>query len=771
VPTTPAWSAAVNGLPGDLVATNQAEQIDQFLGTHASTAVYDGTAVVTPAGGAQLTWLPMTLAEDYDQPITMSGTTIGRVQLPLLPVGEGANVLVSLWPDNGSGDPNTSGTPIASTLVPAAYVNNIAAPLGLDNPPSSLATERNNEYGFQGGVQSLPFLTPAGDASGAINNAVVCTTSDSMLFLGGLNALSSTILANCASTTAGGGVLAQPVPQTPLPQATSLGGATVVNGSTVVYCGGSITGTAAVTNVWAASWDSGSHTIGSWSAQTALPAAVQHPSVTSWNSTVYVSGGANASGTVVSSLYYATVTNGQVGSWETASLPIAVADVMTVAVAGWLFAIGGRSSLSSMTGLQSVYYTNINPADGSLGPWLTGPSLPIAQFAFASGWSVCATDSAIFQISGHFPSTSYSPGQVLTVTANGPALSWYSTVWYSSAGDITFLPVALGNGQWTLFAPIPEANEYLLSTISPMPYVSVPLCASGLTSGATYHVVLQAAAAASASAGVSLGTLNGNALPTVALQSLRHQGGWSAIPSGYSVPLTVWSGSTSTNGLIRHTWMDPVGGQAQAWGSIFYNSFNLLTGVAEATMQPSNPLNSNPTFTAGVSPWTAVNGTLAQSSAQTHGGFPFSGLLTPTGGSSQAYAASELLPAQQTLYGSAAWYLVTGWFYTPTTWGSFSLSVNWYDSSKAYITTSSPTASLTGATWTQVSYYVQPPATATYATIDPTMSGTPGSANTLYVSNCYIVQAAETVGAFTSLATVNYAAGVPWPPTSITQLN
>jgi hypothetical protein len=83
-----------------------------------------------------------------------------------------------------------------------------------------------------------------------------------------------------------------------------------------------------------------------------------------------------------------------------------------------------------------------------------------------------------------------------------------------------------------------------------------------------------------------LGTLDGSALPAVALQSNRYWNAWSHIPSGYSVPIRVKD--TTMGGLARHVWEDPVNGQAQRWSSLFYGANKLLVGTAETTM-PSEP--------------------------------------------------------------------------------------------------------------------------------------------------------------------------------------
>jgi hypothetical protein len=204
-----------------------------------------------------------------------------------------------------------------------------------------------------------------------------------------------------------------------------------------------------------------------------------------------------------------------------------------------------------------------------------------------------------------------------------------------------------------------------------------------------------------------------------------------------------------------------------------FGSGNLLTGVCEQASMPNNALNSNPTFTSGVSPWTAVNGTLSQSNAQTQGGFAFSGLLTPTGGFAQAYAQSELIridAGSNQVQQGAAWFKPNGWFYSPTGWASFSLSLNWYDPNQGYLSTSSATVSLPATTWTQVTNYFAAPAGALYVAIAPTENGTPGATNLLYMSDVTVQPTPERVGALASVAQITYPAGSNWPPTGVVQL-
>jgi hypothetical protein len=167
-----------------------------------------------------------------------------------------------------------------------------------------------------------------------------------------------------------------------------------------------------------------------------------------------------------------------------------------------------------------------------------------------------------------------------------------------------------------------------------------------------------------------------------------------------------------------------------------------------------------------------TGGTFVQSAAQTHGGFPFSGLLTPNGVATQAFAASELFPVQQgggPFYGASSWYLADGWFYSTPGTSNFSFSVAWYDRLGTLLSTSASTITLAAATWTHVQNYFEAPANAAQAQLVPTEGGTPANTKLLYVSNAFLIQSWECVGAFCSAATVNYGAA-PWPPTGVTQL-
>jgi hypothetical protein len=763
-------------MPGALQAANTAAGINQLLGNHAQAEVYKGNQIVTPAGAQSLLWTDYGNTTDLSQPFTMSGTTLGRVEIPLQPNGNGANVLVSLYRDSG-GSPNLAAGAICSTLLPAAYLNQVCAPNGLANG-GPLATSANYTRYFTGGTTTTAYLPPVFGAGGIGGANSAFASGNYIVLCGGADGIGVTN-AVYSIQYQGGGVIAKGVSQPVLPVATEFG-AICGTTSSMYYLGGITTASSpnAVTAVYSGAWDANTGLIGSWSSQTALPVALCNGSAAVWNGTyLYHVGGAagSPSGSVVSTVYLNVISNGQLGAWSTtASLPVALQNAYVTIIGNWLIVAGGNSAAGSGTSpVSTVYYSQINTSTGALGTWQTGPSMPTAANIYEPGWNTITVDDCLIQFSGQTGPASFTQNmQILAWDSHGPALEWRQSAW--PVGGTTFHPLGVsnGDGSWDVVVTNFGAGVFYYSKLLPVPVVSVPLPAFGLTNGATYHVVLRQFSESSASDYVAFGTLDGSPLPAAAVTNGRYASGtWTSVGAGRSVPMSVFD--QTAGGPVLHTWEDAstvdLAGTGARWTAFQYGAQSQLTGLCEMTLQPNVALNSNPTFTSSVSPWTATNGTLTQSSAQTHGGFAFSGLLTPTGGFSQCYAQSENFPITQTLWGAAQWVLVTGWFYSPTGWSAFGLNVNWYTSTGAYISTSANTISLAANTWTQVSNYFQPPAGAAFASIDPTQSSSPGATNLLYISNVYMVLTPETVGSLTSAATVNYGT-TPWP-TGVTQLN
>lgn len=764
--TTPIWAAPQNGTTADLDAVQSASHVNQLLAAHAMEAVYNGLPEVAPIhGGQNFQWYQPAQNTDVSQPFVLSGTSIGRVVLPLLPSNNGADCLVTLYPDS-SGSPNLS-APVASTMVPAAYQTQVAANFGLGAAGAPvLATGQNNGMFLTGNFSPVTWALPAATINGISSTSTFLFDSNYVISAGGQDSITGLNVPNVFSFNCpGGNSLALPTPQPSLPVGLEGNGLVICNGS-VVSVGGFTTANSAL--VFTASWAPTTGVIGSWSQQTALPQATEFMGVASSGSFVYCVGGrATASQVVTANVYVNTVTNGQTGSWtQLNSLPQALSNLACFAVNGWLVAVGGDNA--GFTAVTNVYYAQIKP-DGSIGPWQNGPSLPFAFDANQGGQAVLA-GSTIVLLGGITTSC-----QTLAFTSEGPAPAWRVSDYNASVGYV--YQGAFSNGDGTYSVIVFRINGLSVtvqsSTLTSAPMISVPLFATGLTNGNTYHIVVQSVQSKSASDFTSIGLINagsgGNAYTVSALSSSRYSGSWSTITTGSCVPMQLFDASVGGNPI--HLWEEPEPQfkVVQSTSGLLYNATGFLNGLLTVTSHPNPPLNVNPTFTSGVTPWIATNGAVSQSNAQTHGGFPFSGLLTPTGGFSQSYALSEQFPITQTPWGSAQWVYPTGFFYTPTTWTTFTLSMNWFDNAGNYISTSSSTATLTGATWTSVTNYFQVPATAATGQIVPTLNGTPTAAQLLYMSNVRLLMTPETVPALTGVEQIVYN-GTGYQPSIINQL-
>jgi hypothetical protein len=761
VAAVPAWLAARGGLLGDTGAVDRAGGVDQFLAAHAVTPIYAGAQVLTPngsgAGGADPAnfWAFHFDGFDYDQPFTMSGTKTGRVVVPLLPVGNGADLQVSLCPDVAG----VPGAPIVSTRVPAKWIAAFAAAgaapgpataVQLTAPGGPLALPQYNTP-LLGGNTVINWASPTASGASSAGSPSSATSGNYFIQVGGL--VAGAQVANVFTIAwNGAGALAVATPQPALPQPSSTA-AVAVTATTVVVAGGLSTGGAGTANVYAGNWNPGTGQLSAWSSQAALPQVISGSSGAAWGSTVYVVGG-NVAGAASNALYWATVNNGQIQAWNTAALPAAVASPFVAAVNGFLIVAGGFTTpYSAVT--SAVYYAPIN-ADGSLGSWQAGPALPVAAGNIGNGAVTTASGMAI--LGGNNGSSGVTSGQFLTVGASGPG-SWQQLGNVGNADSGVF---AVGPSQWRAFTVY--ASIYQYADLYTVPRISVPLPAAGLTNGATYHVLLT-------QPGGDIGdylrtTVESNAFPgnPTVLFRARGASSWTAFNAGFAIPVAVYD--QTPGGQVWHTW-DDAGARIStlAWAT---TPDARLLGVAEAIAQPGPVLNGNWTFTAGTAPWAATNGTLAQSSAQVHGGLPFSALLTPAGSTASAYIECELVAVTQ-----GRSYVDTAWLFSPTGYASVALNVNWYRADRTFLSTSSgAVAALAANTWTQYSTTATAPANAAYGTIVAIETGTPPASALLYVSAATLQ---DTVGPpLASIAALNYGGNWPsstaWPPLSIAQL-
>lgn len=125
---TPVWQAAgVAGAP-------QAAHINQYIGTHASTMVYQGVSFSseTTAGSGTVQSNTAWIAQSFT---TGSNTTVGRIA-PTVAVTGGPVMTVEIQSDN-AGAP--SGTVLVSTVLPPGWGNAVATAQSIPLPVAALS--------------------------------------------------------------------------------------------------------------------------------------------------------------------------------------------------------------------------------------------------------------------------------------------------------------------------------------------------------------------------------------------------------------------------------------------------------------------------------------------------------------------------------------------------------------------------------------------------------------------------------------------------------
>jgi hypothetical protein len=759
--TTPNWSAARSGVLGDPGATDASSQINQLLGTHGITAVYQGNSILTPIGSGGTAWQYHLDAYDIAQPFTMSGTTIGRVAVPLLPVGNGADLIVSLY-TNSAGVPGTLANQVR---IPANWISQLAAVSGITGPSSTAPTPQYTGNplalaqfnGFHMGVVTTVTWTYPQVAPGfGIISGADAIYPGYAVSVGGVNG--STFYNNIFSIAYdSAGNLAQAIPQPGLPTNNNGGcGTTFVTDSSgnvsLIVAGGSTSPGVHVNTVYVAGFNPTTGVISAWTNQTNLPQALYNPNAAAWNGYVYIVGGVNNAGTPdLNTVYYAQIQNSQITSWSTATpLPIPLDSMWTAAINGFLFIFGGATTGGAIQ--TTCWFASIH-SDGSLGAWQIGPSLPTGSVDFQATTPTFDSYGII--------ACANSQMYVLGVGPNGPSASWQ--VSNIANGGVILAEATVSPGSWIHYGLY--NNFYTATPIALTPRISVPLPTSGLSNGTTYHVVLSQPGGDAADylrTHDDFDVFSGN--PTL-LTRARGSSSWVAGTTGHAVPIQVYDGSAT--GQVYHLWED-----AGARISTIVNATtpdNRLLGLLEAVAQPGPILNQWPVFTNGLGPWHATGATITQSNAFTQGELPFSMLITPSGSATLSYAESDLVPVQQ---GHS--YVATTVCYSPPGYANITVSVNWFDVNKNYLsTTSGSVNTIAAGTWTQFQTTVtNNVANAVYADIVPVEGATPPNTAVFYVSTATLQ---DTLGPQLSTVTrVTYPGTWPgsgaWPPTGVVEL-
>lgn len=767
---TPNYSAPVNGIIGNAGATAASAQLNQLLGTHSDAVIYPGTAVVTPftalTANVNMWNTPLT-ATDVDQPFTMSGTSIGRVTIPILPVGAGADLLVSLMTDS-SGSP---GSMICQTRIPAAWIYQLSAVAGAQTPAGTapvvtatgnpLAVAQTYAYGLSGTVQQNYNYPPAFAPVGTAASPAAAYWNGYIYLIGGVtNGVALNGVYTISYDSAGN--LGNAVPQPVFPTNNDGSSASIVaidsvSGSPVlINCGGGLTfGGSPVATVYAAAVSTTDGSLSQWSQLTSLPAANQSHSLATYNGYVYSVGGKNSTGTL-NTVQVGLLENGQITGWTpTTPLPVQTSlAYVGVTPDGVLIVAGGTNAAFSPSYTQ-VWYAQINAATGQVGTWYTGPSLPSPGF-FDLNCNPYVNQFGFYDISNTLN---------LPFTPDGPAFVWNEV----NTGTTDFPGYYdFGNGQVLAYAFNSGSSQYAYLYFNVMPTLSVPLPATGLTSGATYHVLLQQQTGDASDYLVTCISQFGyqpNTGPTV-LTSPKLAYTWTAGTAHYAVPITVYNNSVPASvALPLHTWEDNGSKVTQLVQATTPD--NRMLGVLEAVRSGAQ-LNQNSGFETGISPWTVSGGTVVQSTAHSFTG-AHSALCTPNGTATQCYLQSEQIPC---LPGQDVNVQAWVWLTTSVT-NNLGCAINWYSATGGYMSTTSNSLSATGGQFNFVyNLNAAAPTGAYLFSIDVVLGGTPAASNLFYVDNAVAVYSFNGAQQY-SVAQYNWAGGWNgstvdiWPPTGV----
>ncbi|MHB8443125.1 MAG: hypothetical protein ACYDAS_02035 [Patescibacteria group bacterium] len=134
-------------------------------------------------------------------------------------------------------------------------------------------------------------------------------------------------------------------------------------------------------------------TIGTWTATTNLPSALNASTSVIYGRYIYEIGG---SGTAV--VYYVPILSlGALGEWTaTTSLPVAISSATSVVYNGYVYEIGGNN-------VATVYYAPIN-SDGIVGAWTATTSIPTSTFYATS----VEYNGYVYEIGGANGSSTFS---------------------------------------------------------------------------------------------------------------------------------------------------------------------------------------------------------------------------------------------------------------------------------------------------------------------------------------------------------------------------
>lgn len=508
----------------------------------------------------------------------MSGTTTTRVEIPIsIATGLGQDITVGIFADSG-GSP--TGASLGGATLPVEFVTAVAA---------SMDVFPDQQTVWLGDWTNDVSLAPPYPLD-HITGFALANDGNTVVQIGGYDVpddlFITTVQAAPVLGAAGQAGAWTRQPDAPVALANMV--AVCAAGYVVVLGGNPRAGTgASVKSVYTAPLSTAG-VLGAWSPQADLPFAVTAALITASGSNVYVLGGF---GTGLHSVYMGTIgTGGVITSWTKLTVQpptndVTWANATPTIINGWLVIVGGAGN--AVYTYAKVWGSRIND-DGTLGGFMPWPALPAAL----SDLNIYSVDNNVVVTGGStlVAADANLATYSLAVAASGPSnVGWVTQPSLPDPGGVVSGLLNYTGGASTVVQT--GTPPYLLTfgrynyywgmaisgSTSPVyqtPVISVPINASGLTNGAKYHIVLT---------GVS-GTAGVNDVQVVVVSSLSGGGGftgktklgagsWTAMTSGYGVPLTVYSGTT---GRIVHTEasVNPPG----QWDWLLYNYWGQVIG-------------------------------------------------------------------------------------------------------------------------------------------------------------------------------------------------
>ncbi len=194
-----------------------------------------------------------------------------------------------------------------------------------------------------------------------------------------------------------------------------------------------------------------------------------------------------------------------------------------------------------------------------------------------------------------------------------------------------------------------------------------------------------------------------------------------------------YPGTRAADGMFTFNVATDGNGYGLEWGKLLtpgsFTATSLLTGDAS-------------TFEAGISTWVLkTNCTIAQSSAQSHGGTKSLALTSAASGDMTAEHVTDSPNGKGgfAVAGGGS-FTVSAWFRSAVSARTCGMQVTWYDSAGSSIsTTTGSTVTSSTSAWTQASSAHTAPATAVYAIVLAKVTATGGASEVHYVDDVLFV--------------------------------